>query len=70
MKGLKMKKCESIIIKVPDDHSRYLAMRSTLDDSVVACGDDIETVLSRAREAGAQEPMLMFAPKEGQQYIF
>jgi hypothetical protein len=41
---------------------KYVALRSVADRTVVASGDDPETVMQEARERGADHPVLFFVP--------
>ena len=58
------------IIQVPNARSRIIATKSARSTSVVAHGNSIAAVLSKARKAGAGEPVLLFVPKPGQRYIY
>ena len=59
-----------IVIKIPSDDAKYLALRSFSDPTVVAYGNDPLAVLEEARKAGVKNPFMFTVPKRGQTQIF
>lgn len=59
-----------IIIKIPNSSDRVVATRSVTDQTVVAHGRNLRSVLRKASEAGAKRPAIMFVPRENTRYVF
>jgi hypothetical protein len=51
-----------ILISEEGYEGKYVALRSVADRTVVASGDDPETVMQQARARGAAHPVLFFVP--------
>jgi hypothetical protein len=53
---------KQVLISEEGYEGKYVALRSVSDRTVVASGDDPETVMQEARERGAAQPVLFFVP--------
>ncbi|MBA4387236.1 MAG: hypothetical protein C0404_04600 [Verrucomicrobia bacterium] len=60
----------SVTIKVPHKNATIVVTKSGTDQTVVAHGRNIRTVLNRAARAGARNPVLAFVPLENVRYIY
>jgi len=56
------------IIKVPDNNASIVALND--DKKVVASGNEMKTVIEKAKKSGVKDPSIMFVPKQGRQYIY
>jgi hypothetical protein len=59
-----------VIIKVPSNDSTIVATKSVTDQTVVAHGRNIRTVMNKATKAGVKNPILSFVPRENARYVF
>jgi len=51
-----------VLITEEGYEGKYVALRSMSDRTVVASGDDPETVMREAREQGVTDPVIFFVP--------
>jgi pyruvate/2-oxoglutarate/acetoin dehydrogenase E1 component len=61
---------KSVIIKVPTKSATIVATRSGTDQTVVAYGHNLRSVISKAEKSGAKHPVLAFVPRENVRYVF
>jgi len=57
-----MGKPDQVLISEEGYEGKYVALRSMSDRTVIASGDDPETVMKEAREQGADDPVVFFVP--------
>jgi high-affinity K+ transport system ATPase subunit B len=53
---------DQILISEEGYEGKYVALRSMSDRTVIASGDDPETVMKEAQEQGADNPVIFFVP--------
>ncbi len=58
-----MAKQEQVLINEDGFEGKYVALRSFTDRTVVASGDNPETVMEQARQAGYSEPVIFYVPE-------
>lgn len=57
-----MGKLNQVLISEEGYEGKYVALRSMSDRTVIASGDDPETVMKEAREQGVDHPVMFFVP--------
>ncbi len=57
-----MGKPDQVLISEEGYEGKYVALRSMSDRTVIASGDDPETVMKEAREHGVDDPVVFFVP--------
>ena len=57
-----MSKSNHVLIAAKGYEGKYVALRSMSDRTVVASGNDPETVMREAREQGVDNPVIFFVP--------
>ena len=55
-------KSNQVLITAQGYEGKYVALRSMSDRTVIASGDDPESVMRRAREQGVTNPVIFFVP--------
>jgi hypothetical protein len=60
---------KEITIKVPSSNASVVAVNMK-NNAVVAHGNNMATVVKKAKKAGVANPAVMFVPKPGQRYIY
>ncbi len=58
-----MSKEEQVLVTEEGYEGKYVALRSFVDRTVVACGDNPENVMEQARKAGCGEPVIFYVPE-------
>ena len=51
-----------VLVKDEKYGGKYVAMRSVIDHTVIAEGQNPEEVLKKAKENGCDQPMIMYVP--------
>lgn len=57
-----MGESNQILVVESGYEGKYVALRSVVDRTVVASGDDPETVMREAHEHGVANPVIFFVP--------
>lgn len=58
-----MSEQERVLLTSEGYEGKYVALRSLLDRTVAACGDDPKIVMEQARRKGLTEPVIFFVPE-------
>lgn len=61
---------KGLVIKVPTNRTRVLAMRPGKDMTVVAHGTSLSAVIARAKKAGVKDPAIFFVPRQNVRHIY
>lgn len=62
-KAANMREQQQALITEEGYEGKYVALRSFVDRSVVASGDDPKDVMEKARKAGCGEPVVFYVPE-------
>jgi len=54
---------ERVLITEDGYEGKYVALRSLVDRTVVASGDNPENVMEQARQKGCKEPVIFYVPE-------
>lgn len=68
--SVNMAEQEQVLITEEGYAGKYVALRSLVDRSVVAFGDDPKTVMEKARQKGCSEPVIFFVPQRGISLVY
>jgi hypothetical protein len=58
-----MAKLEKVLIVEEGYEGKYVALRSTVDRTVIASGDDPRVVMKEAHQKGSAEPLILYIPE-------
>ncbi len=61
---------EQVLVKEDGYEGKYVALRSLLDRTVVACGDNPEIVMKQARRKGCSEPVIFYVPEHNISLVY
>ncbi len=61
---------EKILVTTDEFNSRYVAMKSVDDNTIVGVGDDPEKALREAEEKGFKNPILLYIPEKDLVHIY
>lgn len=64
------KRSTAATVKTVFARSRYVVLKSMMDGSIVAHGNDLSTVLRKANKAGVPEPFVLFPHDPAKRYIY
>lgn len=65
-----MSKKEQVLITDEGYEGKYVALRSLLDRTVVASGNDPKAVMKQARQKGCSEPVIFFVPEHNISLVY
>ncbi len=65
-----MPKNEQILITEEGYEGKYVALKSLLDRTVVASGNNPKVVMQKARKAGCNEPVIFFVPEHNISLVY
>ena len=61
---------EQVLIAEEGYEGKYVALRSFLDRSVIASGNDPKIVMAQAHEQGINNPVLFFVPEQDATFVY
>lgn len=61
---------ERVLITEEGHEGKYVALRSLVDRTVVASGDNPETVMEQARQKGCSEPVIFYVPEHNISLVY
>ena len=61
---------EQVLITEKGYEGKYVALRSLLDRTVVASGNNPKAVMEKARKAGCNEPVIFFVPEHNISLVY
>jgi len=61
---------EKVLVKTDEYNSRYVAMKSFDDHSIVGVGDDPEVAIKDAKSKGYKNPVLLYIPEKELVHIY
>jgi hypothetical protein len=61
---------EQVLITEEGHEGKYVALRSLVDRSVVASGDEPEAVMEQARQKGCREPLIFYVPEHNISLVY
>jgi len=61
---------DHILIADEKYEGKYVALRSVVEQEVVAFGDNPVTVVDEAKKDGATSPLLIYVPKKDESFVF
>ena len=65
-----MSEQEQVLITKEGYEGKYVALRSLLDRTVVASGDNPKIVMEQARQKGCSEPVIFYVPEHNISLVY
>jgi hypothetical protein len=61
---------EQVLIAEEGHEGKYVALRSLVNRTVVASGDEAEAVMEQARQKGIREPFIFYVPEHNISLVY
>lgn len=58
-----MVKKDHVLVTEEGYEGRYVALRSLVDRTIVACGENPKIVMEQARKKGCEDPVMFYVPE-------
>jgi hypothetical protein len=65
-----MSKGKHTLVKDSNYEGKFVALRSVIDHTVVAFGDEPEKVSQEAKKNGADQPLIMYVPDKNMSFCY